>query len=318
MRFQFYLFILVFMLSPLAMAEQLHFSKEKQQESYQFNYQWLNNKNENKALSFVINEEALFEKFRDFKAYKSDVARQYIQQGIYKKVRRNPLMGVRVKFRKEGNNTVIRVLGNNDQAIAKAHQALRKIENEVTEAYFQENFYHRFTTYDLIQGIKPDHVSIANKSVEDLKPLKEIILEQVSIQNIRTATNYTLSFIQNIPYSILESRVTSSGAGFNPPLKVLWENQGDCDSKVTLTAAVLRMLMPRIKMVLVFIDQHALIGIDIPVKGDEENITLDGVTYILAEPTGPTLLNLGEIAPASSMAIASGHYVAEKYHAVID
>ena len=149
--------------------------------------------------------------------------------------------------------------------------------------------------------------------IADLKIIKPLILEKVSIKNIRKVTNYVLSFIQNIPYSPLDSRISSSGAGFNTPLKLLWENQGDCDSKVTLTASLLRALMPRISMVLVFIDQHAFIGIAIPPNGDEIAIIENGVTYVLAEPTGPALLPLGELAPSSEQAIYNGHYITQHY-----
>jgi hypothetical protein len=117
--------------------------------------------------------------------------------------------------------------------------------------------------------------------------------------------------------STLESRITSSGSGFNPPLQVLWENQGDCDSKMTLTAALLRALMPRIDMTLIYIDGHAFIGIDIPGQANEVTIEHNEVKYLLAEPTGPALLPLGTLAPESELAINQGHYIAQDYHEVL-
>ena len=66
-------------------------------------------------------------------------------------------------------------------------------------------------------------------------------------------------------------------------------------------------------MVLVFVDQHAFIGIAIPPSGDEITITENGITYVLAEPTGPALLPLGELAPSSAQAIYNGHYITQAY-----
>ena len=148
----------------------------------------------------------------------------------------------------------------------------------------------------------------------DFKVLKPIILDKVSIENVRKVTDFVLSFVQSIPYSTLESRLTSSGAGFNPPAKLLWENQGDCDSKMTLTATILRALMPRIDMAMIYIDQHAFIGIAIPAEANEISIEYQGVNYLLAEPTGPALYKLGTLAPESELAINQERYVVEEFH----
>lgn len=304
--------------ASLVNAEQISFKKEKDGDDYIFNYQWLNKVEQSQELAFSMNQESLFEEFRDFKTYKSDIAQQSIQQAIAFRLRKKPIKGVRISFQKQGEQYRLKLIGRKDEDIQNAEQQIAKIRHEETNRYFEENYYHRFTTHDLQYGIKPDHVRIANLSVDDLKPLKDIFLSKFSIQNVRNATDYTLSFVQSIPYSTLESRLSSSGAGFNPPAQVIWQNQGDCDSKVTLTAALLRMLMPRIKMVLVFIDQHALIGIEAPVQAGDEHIIVNEVTYVLAEPTGPRQMTLGEIAQSSSLAINSGHYVAEEFHEIVE
>ena len=48
-----------------------------------------------------------------------------------------------------------------------------------------------------------------------------------------------LDFIQAIPYQLLDSQSGRSGKGFLSPRQVLEQNRGDCDSKVTLMAAML-------------------------------------------------------------------------------
>jgi hypothetical protein len=123
--------------------------------------------------------------------------------------------------------------------------------------------------------------------------------------------------VQSIPYNKLQSRLTSSGAGFNPPLKLLWENQGDCDSKMTLTAALLRALMPRIKMMLIYIKEHAFIGINIPAKPGEMTIRHDNITYLLADPTGPALLPVGIVGAESELAIVQGQYSIQRFHELL-
>jgi len=299
-------------------AEQISFQKKliKQGEllTYQFNYQWQDHDQNQQSLAFQLPQQIIFDRYRNFRSFKNEIAQQSIKMALQRHFKKNPISGVQIQF--EANNKSLRAkIQSKDKLKANnVYAKINELEQELTKEYLKKSFYHQFKTYDNIQAIKPDHARIANESVIDLKPIKPLILEKASIKNIRKVSNYILAFIQSIPYSTLESRITSSGAGFSPPLKLLWENQGDCDSKVTLTAALLRTLMPRINMALIFIDNHALIGIDIVAEADDLTITLDNVTYVLAEPTGPALLKLGKVAIDSEQAILAGHYSVEKFH----
>lgn len=298
-------------------ARQISFTKKATETGYHFFYQWLDMNKNAQAMDFTLSNEALFQRFRELKPYQANFARKAIIRKIKKTIQQQPMPGVQVQFRQVNNDFTMQVLGTDSDKVNRAYQQLAQLEQQATTEYFKENYYQAFTNHDQQTGIKVDHARIARSNVMDLKPLKPTILEKASIQNIREVTNFVLGFVQSIPYSTLENRITSSGAGFNPPLKVLWENQGDCDSKMTLTASLLRSLMPRIEMALVFIDQHAFIGIAIPANADEISIEHQGIHYLLAEPTGPMLLPLGKLAAESELAINQGRYVIETFHAPI-
>jgi len=313
------LLISIFSLALLSLsvnAEQISFSKKERDTDYMFSYQWLDQQGDAQNLNFILDKSAIFDRFRNFKSFKAEMANTSIKNALQKKLRSERIKDVIIDFSKNSADDGIKIRGRDSQTVNAAYGKVYQLKQSLTVDYLANNFYQQFTTHDRINAIKPDHVRFANISSEDLKSMKPSILEKFSIKNIRKVTNYVLGFVQNIPYSTLESRVTASGAGFSPPLKLLWENQGDCDSKVTLTAAILRALMPRIKMTLVFIDNHALIGINIPIQPDDVTITVNNFSYVLAEPTGPGLLNLGKIAPESELAIGNGHYIAEPFHAV--
>ena len=298
-------------------AQQISFSKNEVEQGYRFQYQWLDHTKTKQSMSFTLTQEGLFERFRSFKTYQNGYAQKEILKRIKKKMQQNPMQGVQIIYRQQQDRFLIEAKGSDRNKVAETYQKLAQLENEVMQQYFEDNYYETFTNHEQVSGIKVDHVSIANDSVFDLKPLKPLILDHVSIKNIRKVTNYVLGFVQSIPYNALESRLTSSGIGFNPPLKVLWKNQGDCDSKMTLTAALLRALMPRIDMALLYIDGHAFIGINIQGEPGEVTITHNNVKYLLAEPTGPAILPLGTIAPESELAINQGHYTAQDYHEVL-
>ena len=309
------LLLLFFM--PSGQAQQLSFAKVKIEQGYSFHYQWLDHTKRQQSIKFTLTQAGLFDRFRDFKTYQNSYAQKTILRRIKKHMQKNPIAGVQIFYRQQHDTFSIEARGVDKAKVSKAYQEIIKLETKLTQAYLKETYYQAFTNHEQLNGIKVDHVSIANRSVADLKSLKPIVLAKVSIQNIRKVSDYVLGFVQSIPYSTLESRLTSSGAGFNPPLQLLWENQGDCDSKMTLVAALLRALMPRIDMIFVYIDGHAFIGIDIASEAGEVTIEHEGVNYLLAEPTGPALLPLGQLAPESELAINQGHYIAQSYHEVI-
>jgi hypothetical protein len=300
--------------ATLADAKQVSFSKYVEENHYNFSYQWLDHSNRQQSISFALTKPALFERFRDIKPYQSDFSHKTIMHKLKKRLREEPLNGAQAFFLQKNGETIVQIKGREDKTIALAYQKVKEIKQEATKQYFKDNYYQFFTTHDRESGVKIDHVNIANDSVSDFKHLKRIILDKVRLKTMRNVTDYVLGFVQSIPYSTLESRITSSGAGFNAPAKLLWENQGDCDSKVTLTATILRALMPRVKMIMVYIDNHAFIGIAIPANAGDKTLTHQGISYLLAEPTGPALYKLGEIAPESELAVDQGRYVAEAFH----
>jgi hypothetical protein len=266
-------------------------------------------------LSFAIDKILLFDRFRNFKSYKAKYARKYVDHQMRKQLTQHPITDVKATFLGRGNNLQIELNSENKTALNQAYLSIAQLEKDFMNEHLTRNYYTQFVAYDNSLAIKPDHVRFAQESFTDLSVLKGLILEQVGEESVRKVSNYVLGFIQSIPYATLESRVTSTGAGFNPPLQILWQNQGDCDSKVTLNAAIFRALMPRMKMMLVFIDNHALLAINIPSEGDELTITIDGLDYILAEPTGPAMMRIGELSASAEFAIRNGRYYAEAFFA---
>jgi hypothetical protein len=303
-----------FFLINFANARQISFSKYDEGEHYNFDYQWLDHSNQQQSMRLSFTKKALFERFRILKPYQSEFSQKTIMRALKKQLKKEPLQKVQTLFLQENDKTVIKIKGEKEKDISRAYQQIKKIETKAINKYFEKNYYQYFSTHDGEQGVKMNHVRIANASVADFKQIKPIIFDKVAILNTRKITNYVLAFIQSIPYSTLNSHLTSSGSGFNPPAKLLWENQGDCDSKVTLMATILRALMPRINMIIVYIDEHAFMGIDIPAAAGEMTISYQGITYLLAEPTGPALYKLGILAPGSELAINQKRYVAEYFN----
>ena len=310
------LFYLSLLLTCSVSAKQINFSKQLNSEvdQYIFNYQWLDHNKQTQTLNFQITKPALFEHFRMLKPYQDDHAQKFILHTLKKQLDEKPLNGAQAFFLQQDGKTVVQVKGLDNKKVARAYQKVKIIRKKASEQYYKDNYYQLFTSYDGQSGIKMNHARIANESVADFNFLQEKIAAQVPAKGARELSNYVLGFVQSIPYSTLESRITASGTGFNSPAKLLWENQGDCDSKVTLTASILRTLLPNIGMMIVYIDEHAFMGIAMPAIAGESTLAYQGINYVLAEPTGPALSRLGELSSKAALAINQGRYTAEVIH----
>ena len=293
-------------------AKQLSYKKKAVGSEYQFRLSWLDVLQKEQQLNFSLPSKQLFSSYRSFKAYQPQHAVNFVQKQLVKKLRNKPFPQVSIKF--AGNSTSVNLSGSSPEAIANAQQQIAQWENSALLTYLEKNFYHQFVTVDGSVAIKPNHVRIARESAEIFKPLKQTIIDSVAAKKIRDVSDYVINMIQAIPYSTLESRQTSSGAGFNVPTKVIWENQGDCDSKMTLAGAMLRAVMPRLNMVFVYLDNHALMGIAVsPQAGDITIQDENGVVYVLADPTGPVQMNIGQLTFDVQQAINAGHYTLEAF-----
>jgi len=102
-----------------------------------------------------------------------------------------------------------------------------------------------------------------------------------------------------------------NGSGFSPPLAVLNQNLGDCDSKSVLTASLIRAFLPNNSMRLVLLRNHALLAIAMTPLTKDTTMMIDGMPFILLDPTGPAQMKLGEVSKSTKQAIASQQYTLE-------
>jgi hypothetical protein len=97
-------------------------------------------------------------------------------------------------------------------------------------------------------------------------------------------------------------------AGFSPPLEVLLEGRGDCDSKTALLAALL-LNWDQMKLIGIGIPGHYLLGVlRSPGRGDAF-YTYNGLTYVLMEPAGPAWLPPGTVAESTLLRLGAGDQI---------
>ncbi|MFQ2276341.1 transglutaminase domain-containing protein [Aeromonas hydrophila] len=201
----------------------------------------------------------------------------------------------------------LKIKGRQPEQVNKAMGWLTQQRDKLEAEWLKQHYFQPFTAPDGAAAIKQDHVRIALESRSELAPLAEQLKQQGSTETEarQKTVAHMLDFVQSIPYQLLDSQSGRQGKGFLSPRQVLEQNQGDCDSKVTLMAAMLAQLFPELKQAMVFVPGHALLGVALPAKPGEATLNREGETYLLMEPTGPAQLAMGQLAPTSKTLIDS-------------
>ncbi|MCI2285670.1 hypothetical protein L3081_22695 [Colwellia sp. MSW7] len=119
-------------------AKQLSFSKQKEDDQYRFNYQWLDHDNQNQSMSFLLNKYALFQRFRMLRGYQSDFAQKTIIRAVKQQLSQTPLQEAQALFLQQNGKTVLQVKGLKDEHVSKAYERVKEIEREATAQYFKK------------------------------------------------------------------------------------------------------------------------------------------------------------------------------------
>lgn len=292
-------------------AQQMSFNKAKQNKAMYFNYTWSDHQDQTRDLAFVLPLRQLNK--QNHKKFIPDLAQQYVYIELHKAARKIDPREARVEIQHRGQDIHIEVTSRSNKLLDKWQRAMDQSQVKALDQYLQDHYYSHFRSHLGQEGIKPDHLRYIKENQGALLPIAQAVYEKLpSNSETRAYVNLVLSWVQSIPYNALKNRVTSNGAGYLPPLSVVANNQGDCDSKTVLMASLIRSLLPDVKMTMVFLPKHALLGIVLPFRTDEQTLKIAGMDYLLMEPTGPAKIPLGEIANSSARDIAGNMYSLEE------
>jgi len=292
-------------------AQQIAFDKTKQNKEVNFNYTWSDHQDQIRDIAFALPLRQLNK--QNHKKFIPDLAQQYVYIALHKAARKIDPREARVQIQHRGQDIYIEVTSRSTKLFDKWQRSMNQSKTNALDQYLEDNYYSHFRTYLGQEAIKPDHLRYILENTAALLPVAQAVYNKLpSNTETRSYVNLVLSWVQSIPYNELNNRVTSNGAGYLPPLSVVANNQGDCDSKTVLMASLVRSLIPEVKMVMVYLPNHALLGIVLPFRTDEQTIKIDGMDYLLMEPTGPAKIPLGEIANRSARDLAGNMYSFEE------
>lgn len=295
-------------------AEQTAFSRKVDGETVQLNYEWTDQFDKTHKMSLSFPKDSLNQKFNNNKNYSPQVAQRYVFLALQKAAMKINPKEASVKLNMVGQNIKVQVNSSSESHFRKWQEQMAVEQRAAFDAYLNEHYYTRYFAPLGQEAVKPDHIRFANESVEVLRPVAQALYDLVDKDSSsREYINLVLSWVQSIPYDTLENRLTSNGTGYSPPLKVISDNRGDCDSKSVLAAALLKSLVPGIDINMVFLNNHALLAANLPHREHEKKITIGSSEFLLLEPTGPALLIAGEVGQQSEQAISGGQYTLEAF-----
>lgn len=298
--------------SATAGAEQLKFKKAQSESGVLFSYEWLDMESTRQSISFELPHTAIKAAPTQQANYRPKIAQRYVTVALMEAAKKVNPKEARVKIIPKRDSIDIQVKGANEDKVEAILSNLKAVQQEAYNAYLDEHYFTRFTTLFNQKAIKPDHTRYAAESVKPLVAASQAFYEKVNAQSdSRAYFSLILSWLQSIPYDTLEDRVVSNGSGYAPPINVLMQNVGDCDSKAVLASSMVRAFLPSTKMIMVFLPNHALLGIALtPMVGDR-TIVHDGETYVLYDPTGPALIPFGQVSEDTERYIVTGRYQVE-------
>ncbi|WP_240485125.1 hypothetical protein [Aestuariibacter salexigens] len=314
MRYVFAVF-LVLLLNQTCQARQLTFTKSITGQQASFFYKWQDAAQQVHELAFDLNMADMPESQQSRTQYRPQIAQRHVAVELLKQARQIDPKQARISIEQRGDQIMIDVAASSPALVQQWQQSMQQAQQQAYDGYLQKNYYTLFRNHFGQQAVKPDHIRYAQESVNALVPAVQALYEKIPEDSeSRVYINLLLSWVQSIPYSTLQDRLRSNGSGYAAPIEVLVNNRGDCDSKSVLAGALIRALLPQLPMAMIYLPNHALLGVALPHRSNENYVQLDGISYLLMEPTGPALLPLGEVAQRSLQDLGNGAYTFESFN----
>ncbi|MFM2486643.1 hypothetical protein [Celerinatantimonas yamalensis] len=291
---------------PQTFSKQLAFQRQGQM----FHITWQDRQQQRQQIQFTLQQYP--HDLTYFSAYNRKQVNQYIAQNLRQIANQQDPKKARVTVGVSSNSVHWQIQTNDPQLQQTLRSQLQQRSEQSYLNYLADHRWRLFESPSGQQGVIPNHALIANQSAAYLKSIAAFFFPPKSqASDFPQQLNALLGFIQSIPYNSLQSRDGYRGAGFMTPIQVIRNNMGDCDSKTTLLAAILLAARPKLKTAMVYMPDHAFLAINWPAQGNEQTALVDQKPWVVADPTGPALLALGEVSAQSR------HYLQSRYYRVL-
>lgn len=290
-------------------AEQLSFSVEQDDGQHHYRYQWRDANAQTFSIAFTLSRQRFEELHYVQPAYKAELAARQLRLGLLEYAQQIDPRLARIEVHQHREQVTIEVHGKDAQQVADIQQQLSTQRDALTHQFLSERLYRQHLGIMGQHGIIPDYAAHVIQQAPSLIPVSQAFYEMLPEKSdARAYIDLVLSWSQSIPYDALDNRMTSHGAGFLPPIGLIDQNKGDCDSKSALVAALIRAFLPTTPLTMVLLREHALLAIALPVLKNDQHITIEQREWVLFDPTGPALFPFGRISETTMREITNQQY----------
>lgn len=296
--------VVAFLVSGFSFADN-QLLKTREGNDVNFYYNWNSPEGQNE-IGFVLKVGQISNSFYDFKA----PTQKELNNNVYKAVRDQlPNTGVYAKdiVLIQKQDSIVAGLGGSHtpKEIESINKFLVNTIKQSRTQFYKERRFVQDENWLLL-----DYKSISDEYKPKMAPIAEAFRTRnvQRFDDIRVVINDILSFYQSIPYDKLQTReIGDSEFGFSTPLKLIYQNRGDCDTKLVAVNSTLKNLY-NVKTIAVAVPEHIFIGFKMTVQPGDDYIVYNGQKYVLAEPVGPAIQPIGKVSDLSYSYVKSGNY----------
>ena len=250
----------------------------------------------------------LLNQYRGMRRYMPHMADQAVRHALLRKAAALQHQGVRIQFSPPNLPLQYSVQAAESE---KAQQMMATLAAEQTKAlndYLAKGYYYLLDDPVKGKGVIPDHLLFMQDALGQLQPVADAFIANYGKNNIRQIAAQLTAWIQQIPYRDLDNRLESNGNGYAPPVQLIFDHSGDCDSKAVLWATVMRLIFPTLMIKIIYLPNHAVIAAQVPATDTEQVIDFADSSLLLIDPTGPAQLKLGQVGDEYQAALQSKQF----------
>ncbi len=259
------------------------------------------------SLRFKLDNK-LLNQYRGMRRYMPHMADQAVRHALLRKAAALQHQGVRIQFSPPNLPLQYSVQAAEPEKAQQMMATLAAEQNKALNDYLAKGYYYLLDDPVKGKGVIPDHLLFMQDALGQLQPVADAFIANYGKNNIRQIAAQLTAWIQQIPYRDLDNRLESNGNGYAPPVQLIFDHSGDCDSKAVLWATVMRLIFPTLMIKIIYLPNHAVIAAQVPATDTEQVIDFADSSLLLIDPTGPAQLKLGQVGDEYQAALQSKQF----------
>jgi hypothetical protein len=259
------------------------------------------------TLSFKLDNK-LLNQYRGMRRYMPHMADQAVRHALLRKAAALQHNGARVQFSPPNLPLQYSVQAAEPEKAREMMATLAAEQQKALNDYLAKGYYYLLDDPIKGKGVIPDHLLFMQDALGQLQPVADAFIANYGKNNIRQIAAQLTAWVQQIPYRDLDNRIESNGNGYAPPVQLIFDHSGDCDSKAVLWATVMRLIFPTLMIKIIYLPNHAVIAAQVPATDTEQVIDFADSSLLLIDPTGPAQLKLGQVGAEYQAALQSKQF----------